>query len=188
MTTRTTTSDQQRNAAAPRSRSHTSVHAQRRDSHVFNSQPNGPIASDPASGVEQREAVEAAVLVLFERRSPTERATYVLGEAFDYPYDDIAARVKNDGGSNSATGQPRPKTPGFRAAASCERAGVYTHVCGLDCRGTDRPSRCARGGSHDRGHHVERQGSHDSDLSGAAQQRAVPAAHFARRGVGRAQV
>ncbi|MFF3255037.1 RNA polymerase sigma-70 factor [Actinacidiphila glaucinigra] len=46
--------------------------------------------SDPALGAERGEAVEIAVLLLLERLTPTERAAYVLREAFDYPYREIA--------------------------------------------------------------------------------------------------
>jgi RNA polymerase sigma-70 factor (ECF subfamily) len=45
---------------------------------------------DPALGAERREALELAILTLSERLSPTERAAYVLREAFDYPYRQIA--------------------------------------------------------------------------------------------------
>jgi RNA polymerase sigma-70 factor, ECF subfamily len=45
---------------------------------------------DPERAAEQREELEAAVLVLMERLAPTERAAYVLREAFDYPYRQIA--------------------------------------------------------------------------------------------------
>ena len=44
----------------------------------------------PESATESGEDVSLAVLVLLERLTPEERATYVLREAFDYPYDDIA--------------------------------------------------------------------------------------------------
>ena len=37
------------------------------------------------------EALKLAVLLLLEKLSPTERAAYVLREAFDYPYDQIAS-------------------------------------------------------------------------------------------------
>ncbi|MEU1619297.1 RNA polymerase sigma-70 factor [Streptomyces sp. NPDC005722] len=47
--------------------------------------------ADPALGAERGEAVEIAVLFLLERLTPTERAAYVLREAFDYPYREIAA-------------------------------------------------------------------------------------------------
>jgi len=39
---------------------------------------------------ERGEALERAVLLLLEKLSPTERAAYVLSEAFDYPYARIA--------------------------------------------------------------------------------------------------
>ncbi|MFI7125066.1 RNA polymerase sigma-70 factor [Nonomuraea sp. NPDC050153] len=46
--------------------------------------------ADPYLGAERGEALEFAVLLLLERLSPTERAAYVLREAFDYPYRQIA--------------------------------------------------------------------------------------------------
>src|SRR5215470_2560247 len=46
--------------------------------------------SDPAVGAERGEALKLAVLLLLERLSPTERAAYVLREAFDYSYRQIA--------------------------------------------------------------------------------------------------
>jgi len=47
-------------------------------------------ASDPTLGAERAEALELAVLVLLEKLSPAERAAYVLREAFDYSYRQIA--------------------------------------------------------------------------------------------------
>ena len=47
-------------------------------------------AAGPSLQVEQREALELAVRTLLEKLSPTERAVYVLREAFDYPYARIA--------------------------------------------------------------------------------------------------
>ena len=46
--------------------------------------------ADPGLGAERSEALEFAVLILLEKLSPTERAAYVLREAFDYPYREIA--------------------------------------------------------------------------------------------------
>ncbi|MEV0659808.1 RNA polymerase sigma-70 factor [Actinomadura luteofluorescens] len=46
--------------------------------------------ADPYLGAERGEALNLAVLMLLERLSPTERAAYVLREAFDYPYPQIA--------------------------------------------------------------------------------------------------
>ncbi|MEU1883019.1 RNA polymerase sigma-70 factor [Streptosporangium sp. NPDC020072] len=45
---------------------------------------------DPTLGAERGEALEFAFLLLLERLTPTERAAYVLREAFVYPYPQIA--------------------------------------------------------------------------------------------------
>src|SRR5258706_985367 len=45
---------------------------------------------DPYLGAERDDALELAVLVLLEKLSPNERAAYVLREAFDYAYGQIA--------------------------------------------------------------------------------------------------
>ena len=47
-------------------------------------------SSDPGLGAERGETLKLAVLVLLEKLSPSERAAYVLREAFDYPYRQIA--------------------------------------------------------------------------------------------------
>ena len=47
-------------------------------------------SADPGSGAERGEALELAVLVLLEKLSRAERAAYILREAFDYSYRDIA--------------------------------------------------------------------------------------------------
>ena len=52
-------------------------------------EPIDPTA-DPTAGVERDEALELAVRTLLEKLSPTERAVFVLREAFDYPYRQIA--------------------------------------------------------------------------------------------------
>jgi RNA polymerase sigma-70 factor (ECF subfamily) len=48
---------------------------------------------DPQVGAERGEALELAVLLVLEKLNPVERAAYVLREAFDYPYDEIAGIV-----------------------------------------------------------------------------------------------
>ena len=48
-------------------------------------------SSDPGLGAERNEALKLGVLLLLEKLSPTERAAYVLREAFDYSYDQIAS-------------------------------------------------------------------------------------------------
>lgn len=51
-------------------------------------------SDEPHLGAERGEALEFAVLLLLEKLSPTERAAYVLREAFDYPYQQIADILK----------------------------------------------------------------------------------------------
>ncbi|WP_030343468.1 RNA polymerase sigma-70 factor [Streptomyces sp. NRRL S-1022] len=66
----------------------------RRETYVGRWLPEPLLAGDPMLGpadtIEQRESVSYAVLVLLERLSPSERAVYVLREAFDYPHREIA--------------------------------------------------------------------------------------------------
>jgi RNA polymerase sigma-70 factor (ECF subfamily) len=66
----------------------------RRESYVGPWLPEPVVTSDGALGplesAEQREAVSLAMLVLLERLTPTERAVYVLREAFAYGYREIA--------------------------------------------------------------------------------------------------
>jgi len=47
-------------------------------------------SADPALSAERSEALRLAALVLLEKLSPTERAAYILREAFDYSYRQIA--------------------------------------------------------------------------------------------------
>jgi RNA polymerase sigma-70 factor (ECF subfamily) len=49
--------------------------------------------ADPTLGAERREALELAMRTLSEKLTPTERAAYVLREAFEYPYRQVAAVV-----------------------------------------------------------------------------------------------
>ncbi|MEV1070300.1 RNA polymerase sigma-70 factor [Streptomyces sp. NPDC050263] len=51
-------------------------------------------SSDPEVGAQRAEALEMALLLVLERLSPTERAAYVLREAFDYGYPEIAAILR----------------------------------------------------------------------------------------------
>jgi RNA polymerase sigma-70 factor, ECF subfamily len=48
------------------------------------------VQADPTLGAERREALELAMRMLMEKLSPSERAAYVLREAFDYPHRQIA--------------------------------------------------------------------------------------------------
>jgi RNA polymerase sigma-70 factor (TIGR02957 family) len=47
-------------------------------------------SADPYLGAERGEALEFAAMLLMEKLNPNERAAYVLREAFDYPYAQIA--------------------------------------------------------------------------------------------------
>jgi len=49
---------------------------------------------DPRSAVEQREALELGVLLLVKNLEPVERAAFILREAFDYSYRDIAGVLR----------------------------------------------------------------------------------------------
>lgn len=51
-------------------------------------------SADPLLGAEKSEALSMAVLLLLERLTPAERAAYVLHEAFDYPYRQIATLLE----------------------------------------------------------------------------------------------
>ncbi|GLW09362.1 DNA-directed RNA polymerase sigma-70 factor [Microtetraspora sp. NBRC 13810] len=66
----------------------------RRETYVGQWLPEPLLGGDPMLGpadtAEQRESVSYAVLTLMERLSPSERAVYMLREAFDYPHREIA--------------------------------------------------------------------------------------------------
>jgi RNA polymerase sigma-70 factor (ECF subfamily) len=47
-------------------------------------------SADPSLGAENAEALESAVLMLLEKLGPEQRAAYILRQAFDYSYDQIA--------------------------------------------------------------------------------------------------
>ena len=51
-------------------------------------------SSDPGLGAERNEALQFAVMVLLEKLTPKERAAYILREAFDYTYRDIAQMLR----------------------------------------------------------------------------------------------
>jgi RNA polymerase sigma factor (sigma-70 family) len=51
-------------------------------------------SADPGLEAERGEALKLGVLLLLESLSPTERAAYILREAFDYAYRDIATVLR----------------------------------------------------------------------------------------------
>lgn len=54
-------------------------------------------SADPYLGAERGEALEFAALLLMEKLTPNERAAYVLREAFDYSYAEIAEILQSTG-------------------------------------------------------------------------------------------
>ena len=63
----------------------------RRETYIAPGQPE-PVetTADPRLGTERAQALACAVRLLLEKLTPTERAAYILREAFDYAYRDIA--------------------------------------------------------------------------------------------------
>jgi RNA polymerase sigma factor (sigma-70 family) len=51
-------------------------------------------SADPRLEAERGEGLEAGILLLLEKLSPTERVAYILREAFDYTYRDIANALR----------------------------------------------------------------------------------------------
>src|SRR3984885_1008760 len=75
--------------------------------------------SDPTLGAERGEALKLAVLILLEKLPPTERAAYVLREAFDYPYSQIAEilRMEEANARQLVTRARKHVSEGRRASA-----------------------------------------------------------------------
>lgn len=74
-------------------------------------------SADPLLGAVRGEALEVAVLMLLEKLTPTERATYVLREAFDYSYGDIAAALEiGEANARQLASRARGKLGGGRRA------------------------------------------------------------------------
>ncbi len=67
----------------------------RRETYVGSSLPE-PIdtGADPRLGAERRQALAGGILSLQQRLTPTERIAYILREAFDYSYRDIARALR----------------------------------------------------------------------------------------------
>jgi RNA polymerase sigma factor (sigma-70 family) len=94
--------------------------------------------ADPQTQAERDEALDRAARLLLERLSPAERATYVLREGFDYPYQRIAETLRI-GAPNArqlvkrardrlSSNRRRPYSPAahsrlVRALVSASRAG-----------------------------------------------------------------
>jgi RNA polymerase sigma-70 factor (ECF subfamily) len=110
------------------------------------------LGTDPARDVERREALEIAIRSLLEKLLPTERAAYLLREAFDYSYRELAdvlglsepnARQIVTRARRRLSGEPRRRVGaaeqerlvnGFMAAA---QAGDLATLEGLLSAGAD---------------------------------------------------
>jgi RNA polymerase sigma-70 factor (ECF subfamily) len=80
--------------------------------------------ADPRLRAEQGQALACGVELLLEKLTPTERAAYILREAFDYPYRDIA-NVLRLGEANARQVVTRARhhvANGPRMPAKCARA------------------------------------------------------------------
>jgi len=78
-------------------------------------------AADPALGAERAEALSFAVLVLLEKLTPSERAAYVLHEAFDYPYRRIAEVLEvSEANARQLASRARTHLAGARTASVSE--------------------------------------------------------------------
>lgn len=101
-------------------------------------------ADDPGLGTERRETLELGVRLLLKRLSPAERAAYILREAFDYTYRDIATvlRVREDNARQVVTRARQHVSTGRRTPASSagpkglleafNAAARYGDVAGLE--------------------------------------------------------
>jgi len=73
--------------------------------------------ADPLLGAVTGEALELGVLMLLEKLTPTERATYVLREAFDYSYGEIAEALElSEANARQLSSRARRKLDGGRRA------------------------------------------------------------------------
>jgi RNA polymerase sigma factor (sigma-70 family) len=112
-------------------------------------------AADPALEAERGDELEAAVHLLIERLTPVERAVYVLREAFDYPFRDIAEalgiseanarQLAHRARQHLATQRPAPVDPAERdglrdAFLDAARAGEMARLIELLTNATVRPS------------------------------------------------
>jgi RNA polymerase sigma-70 factor (ECF subfamily) len=115
-------------------------------------------SADPGLGAERGKSVEVGIQLLLERLSRTERAAYILREAFDYSYRDIAnvlqleepnarqvvtrarRHVTSGRRTTASSAQPRRLLDAFIAAA---RHGDVARLEGLLASDIDSSSACA---------------------------------------------
>ena len=80
----------------------------RRETHVGAWLQPVDTGADPRLGAERRQALAFGVLLLLEKLTPTERAAYILREAFDYPYREIANVLRLERSQCATSADPRP--------------------------------------------------------------------------------
>jgi RNA polymerase sigma-70 factor (TIGR02957 family) len=89
-------------------------------------------SADPYLGAERGEALQFAAMLLMEKLTPTERAAYVLREAFDYPYAQIADMLRsNEPAVRQLVSRARKHVAGERRApvsAAAQRELLTTFV------------------------------------------------------------
>ena len=96
-------------------------------------------SANPAAEAERDEGLQFATLLLLEKLSPTERAAYLLREAFDYPYRKIAhiLRMKEANVRQLVT-RARDRVSGQpRASASSGEQRRFLNVMLAACRTGD---------------------------------------------------
>ena len=90
-------------------------------------------SADPYLGAERGEALEFAVLTLLERLTANERAAYVLREAFDYPYAQIAEVLQlKEPAVRQLVSRARRRIAGERRASVSRRDQQQLLVAFLD--------------------------------------------------------
>jgi RNA polymerase sigma-70 factor (ECF subfamily) len=100
-------------------------------------------AADPRLAAERGQALAHGVRVLLEKLTPNERAAFILREAFDYPYRDIANVLQlREANVRQLTARARQHVGGSRrmhASLLCERrlvdavmSAVHGDIVGLE--------------------------------------------------------
>ena len=85
-------------------------------------------STDPGLGAERGEALNCAVLLLLEKLLPTERAAYVLREAFSYPTGILQTSSGSRKPTRGSSSREREGTCRANGACPCIRksSGVYS--------------------------------------------------------------
>jgi RNA polymerase sigma-70 factor (ECF subfamily) len=108
--------------------------------------------ADPGISAERDETLKLAILLLLEKLSPTERAAYVLREAFDYSYHQIASVLQMEEANvrqlvSQGSQAYRRWTPHIRQSERAAALSRGLYRCRTEGRhtGSRRPPRRGRG-------------------------------------------